>query len=115
MEIVIDEANAKGISIIHVDGRVDALNAGSFEEKMLPLCQSETKGFIIDFSKLVYISSAGLRAILKMAKQCKSVKKKIVICNLAAEVQEVFKISGFDLIIKICKDTESAMNEISGD
>ena len=113
MEVVIDDANSQGIGIIHVDGRIDALNAGKFEEKILPLCQGEDKGFVLDFSKLVYISSAGLRAILKMAKQCKAVGKKIVICNLASEVREVFTISGFDLIIKISENTDSALSQIS--
>ncbi len=115
MEIVIDAPNEHGVEIIHVEGRIDALNAGSFEEKIIPLCQNDVKSFVIDFSKLVYISSAGLRAILKMAKQCKSVNKKIVICNLASEVKEVFKISGFDLIIKICENLETAVSEVAGD
>lgn len=114
MDIVIDTLPDNGsISVIEVEGRMDALSVGEFEEKIVPQCSVEgITGFIIDFSKLVYISSAGLRAILKVAKQCKELGRKVAICNLSADVHEVFKISGFDLIITVCENLESAKSAV---
>ena len=100
------------VEVIRVEGRIDALSASDFEEKIMPLADTEFSSFIMDFKSLVYISSAGLRGILKFAKNCKANSKKIVLCNLAPEVYEVFKISGFDLIIKVCDDLDAAQNEV---
>ncbi len=114
MEIVIDTLPDNGsISVIEVKDRMDALSVGEFEEKIVPLCSVDgIKGYIIDFSKLVYISSAGLRAILKVAKLCKEQGRKVVICNLSPDVHEVFKISGFDLIITVCENLDSAKSAV---
>ncbi len=103
-----------GIAIIEVEGRMDALSVGEFEEKVIPQCSAEgITGYIIDFAKLIYISSAGLRAILKVAKLCKEQGRKVAICNLAPEVHDVFKISGFDLIITVCENLDSAKSAVA--
>ncbi len=114
MEIVINTSPDNGsISVIEVEGRMDALSVGEFEEKVIPQCSVEgVTGYIIDFAKLVYISSAGLRAILKVAKLCKEQGRKVAICNLSPDVHEVFKISGFDLIITVCENLDSAKSAV---
>ncbi len=115
MEVIVNAPSDDKNEIIEVSGRIDAITVGDFEEKVLPLCSSEenASAFIIDFSKLVYISSAGLRAILKIAKSCNEKGKKMAVCNLSPDVREVFKISGFDLIITVCDDLESAKKAIA--
>ncbi|MCR5536527.1 MAG: STAS domain-containing protein [Succinivibrio sp.] len=107
--------NNSSITIIKVEGRIDAISVSDFEEKTLPLSATEATGFVIDFAKVEYISSAGLRAILKIAKSCKEVKKKVALCNLSATVREVLKISGFDLILKICNDLQAAEDCVAKD
>ena len=115
MEIVINSSSDnESISVIEVEGRMDALSVGEFEDKVIPLCSVDgITGYVIDFSKLIYISSAGLRALLKVAKLCKEQGRKIAICNLAPEVHEVFKISGFDLIITVCENLDSAKSAVA--
>jgi anti-sigma B factor antagonist len=53
---------------------------------------------VFDFSKLDYISSAGLRVILLV---CKSVgeDKKVTIYNAKKDVREVFEMTGFDSFV----------------
>ncbi len=109
MEIVLETNNEHNATIIKAEGRLDAITVTDFEEKVVPLSVSGTQNLIIDFSNLVYISSAGLRAILKIAKGCKEKSCKLVLCSLSKEVSEVFKISGFDLIVNIKSDLESAL------
>ncbi len=111
MEITLDNSNAD-VVVIKSNGRIDAMTVSEFEEKTLPLSDTENKAFILDFSNLVYISSAGLRSILKFAKDCKSKSKELLICGLCKEVSEVFKISGFDLILNIKDDLSSAISSV---
>ena len=55
----------------------------------------------MDFEKLVYISSAGLRAILLTAKSLGNLNAKLALCSLSDQIREIFEISGFDKIITI--------------
>jgi len=112
MEIILDTNTEQNATIIKTSGRLDAVTVNDFEEKVIPLTDSESTTFVIDFSNLVYISSAGLRAILKMAKGCKQKSSRLILCSLSKEVSEVFKISGFDLIVNIKNDLNSALAEI---
>ena len=110
---ITQSTNNPALTIVIVEGRIDAITVPEFEEKTLTLSETEASGFIIDFAAVEYISSAGLRAILKIAKSCKAVHKKVALCNLSATVREVLKISGFDLILNICTDLPAAEASVS--
>ncbi len=110
MEITLNNNQASGVTIVKASGRIDAVSVSGFEEQTLPLSESGDNALVLDFSELIYISSAGLRAILKLAKKCKALNKKLLICGLCNEVLEVFKISGFDLILDIKTDLNAAID-----
>ena len=56
---------------------------------------------VFDCNNLDYISSAGLRIILNIAKAYKSGQFLFITCAMQEHVQEVFEISGFDSFITI--------------
>ena len=56
---------------------------------------------IIDFKDLDYISSAGLRVILKATKALKREDGKMLLCDMQDYVKEVFEIAGFDSFLPI--------------
>lgn len=70
---------------------------------------SGTPHLAIDMSKLEYISSAGLRVLLVVAKKVQQAKGKMVLFGLVPNVREVFSVSGFDRIYAIQSDTASAL------
>jgi len=97
--------------IVSARGRIDALTAPEFEKKLL---ESITEGhliFLLNFSGLEYISSAGLRSILSAAKKLKEKKGRISICGLQAPVREVFDISGLSSIFKLFDSETDALQE----
>ena len=55
----------------------------------------------MDLEKLSYISSAGLRALLTIAKNLMGRGAKLALCAMSDQIREVFAISGFDKIIPI--------------
>ena len=80
-------------------GRLDATTAPELE-KELDSSLDGVKELVLDFKELSYISSAGLRVILKAQKQMKgSGKMKITGAN--AVIMGVFEITGFTDIITI--------------
>lgn len=105
------EQNDKAL-IVKVNGRLDALTCNDFEKEVNEILQSNPKNLILDFNELMYISSAGLRSILKLVKQGQVSKITIYLTSLQKSVFEVFKISGFATFLKIEKDTESVLAKL---
>ena len=64
---------------------------------------------LIDLSGVDYISSAGLRVLLVLAKKVQQQKGKVALGGLVANVREVFAVSGFDSIFAIEPDTDAAI------
>jgi len=64
---------------------------------------------IIDFKDLEYISSAGLRVILKATKALKREDGKMMLCDMQDYVKEVFEIAGFDSFLPIVGTMDDAL------
>ncbi|MCX5895412.1 MAG: STAS domain-containing protein [Proteobacteria bacterium] len=102
--------NEKNAVVVTVTGRMDAVTAPEFEKNLSPLLAAGAGTVVINFRELEYISSAGLRSILAVAKQLKAHQREMVITGLQGSVQEVFKLSGFYSIFKIAASEEEALN-----
>lgn len=95
MEITETTEGAKAVAIL--DGRLDTATAALTETRLLTML--EKGGVIADLSEVRYVSSAGLRVLLKAAKQAKAAGASFAVVGLQPPVREVFEISGFDKII----------------
>ena len=112
MEIKTEREN--GILVANVDGRVDSANAGEFEDGLSAAISEEDTGVILDFLGLSYISSLGLRVILRVAKSLRSRDAEFALCSLSGPIAEVFNISGFDKIISIYGSQAEALTALRG-
>lgn len=101
------------VLVILLKGRLDALTAPDFDKKIESLLSEGEKALIINFSELEYISSAGLRSILAIAKQLKAKDGKIMLAELKGAVKEVFEISGFYSIFQIFDSEADALNKMT--
>ena len=90
----------KNILYVAVEGRIDASNAAAAEEKIFAV-KSENAGkhTVIDAERLEYISSAGLRVILKLRKE----EPTLAIINVAPDVYEVLDMTGFTEMVTVEK------------
>ena len=90
----------KDILYIAVEGRIDASNAALAEEKIFTIKNDNPgKHVVIDADNLEYISSAGLRVILRLRKEA----PKLAIINVAPDVYEVFDMTGFTEMVTVEK------------
>ena len=103
-------ANNNNKLTIWLEGRIDAGNAAQIEEELLSAVEANASvsSIELDMSELNYISSAGLRALLKLRKKS---GKSVDAVNVSKEVYDVFEITGFNAIINVKK----AYREISVD
>ena len=104
----ITEERQNEIFIFKIAGSLDSKTAPLFEGKVAEALAKGARQMILDFKNLAYISSAGLRVILKTTKDIKRREGKIVLCSMADYVKEVFEISGFDSFLPITGSCEDA-------
>ena len=90
----------KDILYIAIEGRIDATNAAQAEEKIFSIKNENlNKHTVIDADNLEYISSAGLRVILKLRKE----EPKLAIINVSPDVYEVLDMTGFTDMVTVEK------------
>ena len=90
----------KNILYIALEGRIDASNASQAEEKIFGIKnENPGKHTVVDADNLEYISSAGLRVILRLRKE----EPKLAIINVAPDVYEVFDMTGFTDMVTVEK------------
>ncbi len=99
----------KGIQIFSLDGRFDAHSAGDVEKELNLTISKGAGKLLLDMDSVEYISSAGLRVLLTVAKKLKKEEGEIKICSLKPYVKEVFDIAGFTQIFKIHDTTDEAI------
>lgn len=105
----IEGSKQNGKCIIKVAGRMDAVSAPEFESACAQWVEQGESSFVVDLEGLEYISSAGLRSLLIVAKKLKSVGGAISFCALSPMVMKVFSISGFASMFTIHDSLEKAM------
>lgn len=93
----ISDTSVPGLSLAVIDGRLDAATAPAVEARLLALLAASR--VVLDMADVRFVSSAGLRVLLKAAKAAKAAGTAFVICGLQPTVREVYVISGFDRII----------------
>ena len=85
---------------INIENRIDTVTAPEFENEINDE-MGKFDSLIIDFSKLDYISSAGLRVLIATQKKLKPENIPMTIKNVNDTINEIFRMSGFDKILKI--------------
>ncbi len=84
---------------LKLSGRVDSTNADVVEKELLALCPKGEE-VTIDASDLEYISSAGLRVLLRLKK---TTKAEVTLENVSNEVYDIFDVTGFVEILNVKK------------
>ena len=106
------------VTLIQVQGRISDYEAArNFEDSLSPFLDAcvagETKKILLDFGGVDFMTSAGLRVLMVVAKTCEKQKGEIVVAALQPIIKKIFEISRFDLIIKIFPNVKSALEAMS--
>ncbi len=100
--------------IAQVSGRVDGTNAAEFQDELIPVTDGSSQSVILDLGELSYISSAGLRVILLIARTFRAKEATFTICSPTESIREIFEISGFSQIIPIHNSQAEAVAALEG-
>lgn len=105
---MINFKNENDCLTIYLNGHIDSNNSEAIEQEIRKIINDNTfKNLILDGEELKYISSSGLRIILRLKKEYDDLK----IINVSSEVYEIFDITGFSEMMTI----EKAYRKVSID
>lgn len=99
MQITKASANNGSELTIALDGRLDTTTAPQLEAELREGLNG-VKVFVIDMAKLVYISSAGLRVLLK-AQKVMNKQGSMTVKNVSQDIKDIFEVTGFDELLNI--------------
>jgi anti-anti-sigma factor len=112
MELI--ESRKDGVVIVEPRGRIDATGSKPFGDRLAELIASGCDRMVVDLQQILYISSAGFRALLIARKQVDQCKGKIVLCGMSAEVRRLFDLGAFTDLFTICGSREEGLAKAAG-
>ncbi|MGL4410423.1 MAG: STAS domain-containing protein [Zoogloea sp.] len=101
------------IQVLSLNGRLDSATSSQLEKSIQGIFQAPGTRLLMDFAKLDYISSAGLRVVLMAAKRAKNEQGRLILCSLQAHVKQVFEISGFLKILEVSDSRDTAISQLT--
>ena len=85
--------------VVRVSGRLDATTAPELDQAVMQIIDQGKRKMAFDLTHLEYVSSAGLRIFLVVAKKLKGLDGELSLAGLQGNIKEVLEISGFPSIL----------------
>jgi len=104
----VTEGRVGDATTLRIVGRVDSSVSKILEQKVLEVV-SRDSAIVVDLAEMNYVSSAGLRSFITLAKRAHSSNRTIALCGMREEVAEIFEISGLLDLFKIYDTVEAAV------
>jgi anti-anti-sigma factor len=97
-------------------GRIDHPNSEKLRDALAPVLAAavaDKHALVLDFSRIEYISSMGLRVLLLAAKALRAAGARIAVAALRPVVAEIFAIARFNHVVEIFPDVRTALAQLS--
>lgn len=100
------------VCIVELNGEIDAKTAPSISSEVLDLTKDKSK-IIIDLTEVPYMSSAGLRMLLKLFRTVTSNSGELVLVGLSEEIEDTMQVTGFLQFFTTCPTVEAGLNKLT--
>lgn len=97
------------VTQVSLTGEIDSSTAPQLESHLNGILKAAEIMVLVDFSRLDFISSAGLRVFLSYAKRIRKAGGKIALAGMSQPVQKVFESVGFTSIFQIYETSSDAL------
>lgn len=102
-----------GVTYAIIRGRVDTTNANDFQAALEAELRPDDTKLVLDFETLEFISSAGLRVIIAVAKQIKARQGAFALCSPMPSVMRVMTISGLEQVLGVYPSRAQALRSFT--
>ena len=109
-DAVIEVESLKRVELVTIAGRFDSSNAGELSAKFKELTDGGRYKVVLEMSGVSYMSSAALRAVVALLRECKAhIGGDVRIAAPSERVTEVLKLAGLDALYQIYDDKTAAV------
>lgn len=110
MKLQVETVDQTGI--VTLTGRLDASTSPAVEEQLLgePLSH---RNLVIDCAALEFLSSAGLRVLLRLHKKLGASGGRVSLCGATPNVREVLEVSGLAEFLPVHDTRQQAMEALA--
>ena len=99
----------QGVLIFRLDGRLDATSSPQLETTITQQIDGGQKKILLDFGRVDYLSSAGMRLLLSLTRRLSKEEGKLAMCTINDDVMEIIKVAGFEKILNIYPTEQEAL------
>ena len=99
------------VKVLQMEGSLDTQTSPQAQTLITQLIDQGATRIVVNFEKLDYVSSSGLRILLTTAKKLKANGGQLRVCGLNGDVQEAFKFAGFHMILTVKKTESEALEQ----
>lgn len=108
----INVRNESDISIVSLEGRMDWKALSEFTGSIAQLAETGSKKILLDFSKMEYMSSAGIRALIEALQTVEKAGGTLAISSPSESLLELFKVVQLEKVIKIYDSEFDAIDKL---
>lgn len=105
----IETTTIEAVTVVEMEGNLDTNTSIEAQDHINSVIDGGAAKLLTDFTKVDFVSSAGLRVLLATAKRLGGIGGSLRICGLNEAVNEVFEISGFSTILEVFPTRDDAM------
>jgi len=110
----ISDTREQGAVVVSPAGRIDSTTSDQLDQHLTKLVTGGERRVVVDFSRVEYISSAGLRVMLALAKRMKDARGAVALCAMGEPVRQVFDLAGFLPLFAVDGSREAAVRRVGG-
>lgn len=114
MTMQVSWSRPAGVLVASVSGRVDSGNSEALRSALDEGISADEQALVLDCRHLSYMSSAGLRILLTVAKKFRGSGQSVGLCNLSESILAVISASGFDKVIPVHATWADAIDAVGG-
>jgi anti-sigma B factor antagonist len=109
----ISEETKGNVTIVEVKGRIDSSSAKTFGDTLINSIKAGRTCLIVDLKNIVYISSAGFRALLLAGRNAEEKNGTIALCNVSSEVRRLFDLARFTELFPVYDSRDEGLAKLS--
>jgi anti-sigma B factor antagonist len=110
-ELSVKSEIRKGIAVVTVSGRVDSVTAGALDEQLARIVHENNK-MVLDLHGVTYLSSAGVRAIVRTLQSAQKAGGGVFLANVSDSVERVLETVGMLHLLRAFRTVDDALKAL---
>lgn len=107
-ELSVKSESSGDVMVVTVSGRVDSVTAGTLDSQLARIAREHNK-IVLDLSNVSYLSSAGVRAIVRMLQSAQKSGGGVKLAHLPGNVVEVLQTVGMMGMLQVYPSVDAAV------